>query len=112
MGTAHEWASERPVTCTTEGALLLRRMVAMDLSVEAVSRHDPELLHELNKSCSACRYPELCASGLRDIREARKRLCASPDRDDYCPIAGALNALSDFAWFLSTIAEAEDDAGT
>ncbi len=87
-----------------EGRLLLRRIVAMGLSAEAIASCEPEIFQHLEGTCAACDFPELCASGLRDFSAARNRLSASLaslEWDDYCSNAVLLSGLSELSWFRS-----------
>jgi hypothetical protein len=71
--------------------LLLRRMTALDLDPNEVSRTEPETFRDLQRLCTLCRHHRRCA---RDFdREA-----ATEVWDVYCPNTGTLAALNAQPW--------------
>jgi hypothetical protein len=75
-----------------EGAdLLRRRMAALDLDQDEVSRVEPVALQDLQRLCTKCDSRRRCA---RDLA----RDCADPKWEDYCPNAETLKALNALPW--------------
>ncbi len=71
--------------------LLLRRMKALDLDPNEVSRATPEAFRDLQRTCSMCESHRRCA---RDLA----RDSAVPVWKDYCPNAATLVALNALPW--------------
>lgn len=75
-----------------EGAdLLRRRMAALDLDQDEVSRVEPVALQDLQRLCTKCDSRRRCA---RDLA----RDSADPKWEDYCPNAETLKALTALPW--------------
>jgi hypothetical protein len=71
--------------------LLLRRMAALDLDRNEVSRAEPRTFQDLQRVCSMCESHRRCA---RDLA----RHSADPEWQDYCPNASTLMALDALPW--------------
>ncbi len=67
--------------------LLLRRMAALDLDRNEVSRTGPRVFRELNRNCALCDNRRRC---VRDLA----RDSSDPVWEEYCPNAGTLLALN------------------
>lgn len=67
--------------------LLLRRMAALNLDQNEVTRVEPRTLQDLQRVCAICESHRRCA---RDLA----RDSASPAWKDYCPNAATLIALN------------------
>ena len=71
--------------------LLLRRMAALDLDRNEVSRTEPRTFQDLQRVCALCNSHRRCKRGL--ARDA-----ADPAWQDYCPNAATLMALNALPW--------------
>jgi hypothetical protein len=71
--------------------LLLRRMVALDLDRNEVSRTEPQVFQDLQRVCTLCESRRRC---VRDLA----RDSADPAWQDYCPNAATLKALNALPW--------------
>jgi hypothetical protein len=71
--------------------LLLRRMAALDLDRNEVSRLEPQVYQDLRKNCALCDSRRRCA---RDFT----RDLSNPIWEQYCPNAGTLLALNVLPW--------------
>ena len=71
--------------------LLLRRMAALDLDRSEVSRTEPRVFQELQKTCAFCESRRRC---VRDL----KQNSSDPVWEEYCPNAGTLKALNALPW--------------
>lgn len=71
--------------------LLLRRMAALDLDRNEVSRVARGTFHDLQLACTMCESHGLCARELA-------RDSANPAWKDYCPNAATLIALNALPW--------------
>ncbi len=71
--------------------LLLRRMAALDLDRNEVSRIEPQTFQDLQRVCTLCESHRRCA---RDLGHD----AADPAWQDYCPNAATLIALSALPW--------------
>jgi len=71
--------------------LLLRRMAALDLDRNEVSRAEPRTFQDLQRVCTMCMSHRRCT---RDLA----RDSADPAWEDYCPNAATLMALSAQPW--------------
>ena len=71
--------------------LLLRRMAALDLDRNEVSRIEPQVLHDLQRVCTMCESHRRCA---RDLN----RDSADPAWKSYCPNVDTLMALNALPW--------------
>jgi hypothetical protein len=83
----HRLASRSPDSAD----LLLRRMAALDLDRNEVSRVEPRTFQDLQRVCTMCENRRRCA---RDLA----RNSADPAWEDYCPNAGTLMALNALPW--------------
>jgi len=73
--------------------LLLRRMAALDIDHNNVRRIEPEVLRDLQNSCSGCESYRQCAVNLDGD-------AANQAWQDYCPNVATLNALSALPWMM------------
>ena len=73
------------------GDFLLRRMAALDLDRNEVSRTEPQTVQDLQRVCILCGSHRRCA---RDLA----RDSANPAWKDYCPNATTLTALNALPW--------------
>jgi hypothetical protein len=71
--------------------LLLRRMAALDLDRNEVSRTEPRTFQDLQRVCTMCNSHRRCR---RDLA----RDSADPAWQDYCPNATTLMALNALPW--------------
>jgi Family of unknown function (DUF6455) len=71
--------------------LLLRRMAALDLDRNEVSRTEPRTFQDLQRVCTMCNHHRRCR---RDLA----RDSADPAWEDYCPNAATLMALNALPW--------------
>jgi hypothetical protein len=71
--------------------LLLRRMAALDLDRNEVSRTEPRTFQDLQRVCTMCNSHRRCS---RDLA----RDSADPAWQDYCPNATTLMALNALPW--------------
>jgi hypothetical protein len=71
--------------------LLLRRMAALDLDRNEVSRTEHRTFQDLQRVCTLCDSRRRCA---RDLA----RDSANPGWQDYCPNASTLMALDALPW--------------
>ena len=71
--------------------LLLRRMAALDLDRNEVSRTEPRTFQDLQRVCTMCNHHRRCG---RDLA----RDSADPAWEDYCPNAATLKALNALPW--------------
>ncbi len=71
--------------------LLLRRMTALDLDRNEVSRTQPRTFQDLQRVCTMCDHHRRCR---RDLA----RDSANPAWQDYCPNAATLMALNALPW--------------
>jgi uncharacterized protein YjiS (DUF1127 family) len=71
--------------------LLLRRMTALDLDRNEVSRTEPRVFQDLQRVCTLCESRRRC---VRDLG----RDSADPVWQDYCPNAETLMALNKLPW--------------
>ena len=71
--------------------LLLRRMAALDLDRNEVSRTEPRTFQDLQRVCTMCDSKRWCK---RDLT----RDSADPAWQDYCPNATTLMALNALPW--------------
>jgi Family of unknown function (DUF6455) len=71
--------------------LLLRRMAALDLDENEVSRTEPRTFQDLQRVCTMCNSHRRCK---RDLA----RDSADPVWQDYCPNAATLMALNALPW--------------
>lgn len=71
--------------------LLLRRMAALDLDRNEVSRTEPRTFQDLQRVCTMCKSRGVCK---RDLG----RDAADPAWQDYCPNAATLMALNALPW--------------
>ena len=71
--------------------LLPRRMTALDLDRNEVSRTEPRAFQDLQRVCTMCDHHRRCR---RDLA----RDCADPAWQDYCPNAATLMALNALPW--------------
>jgi uncharacterized protein YjiS (DUF1127 family) len=71
--------------------LLLRRMVALDLDRNEVSRTESQTFQELKKNCALCDSRRRC---VRDLTHDS----SDPIWEQYCPNAGTLLALNALPW--------------
>ena len=71
--------------------LLLRRMAALDLDRNEVSRTEPRTFQDLQRVCTMCNSHRRCS---RDLA----RDSADPAWQDYCPNAATLMALNALPW--------------
>jgi hypothetical protein len=71
--------------------LLLRRMAALDLDRNEVSRTEPRTFQDLQRVCTMCNSHRRCK---RDLA----RDSADPAWQDYCPNAATLMALNALPW--------------
>ncbi len=71
--------------------LLLRRMAALDLDRNEVSRAQPQDFRDLQRVCTLCESRRRC---VRDLA----RDAADPAWQDYCPNAETLMALNALPW--------------
>jgi hypothetical protein len=71
--------------------LLLRRMAALDLDRNEVSRTEPRTFQDLQRVCSMCNSKRRCR---RDLAHDG----ADPVWEDYCPNAATLMALNAMPW--------------
>jgi hypothetical protein len=71
--------------------LLLRRMTALDLDRNEVSRTEPRTFQDLQRVCTMCNSHRRCK---RDLA----RDSADPAWQDYCPNAATLLALNALPW--------------
>jgi hypothetical protein len=72
-------------------ALLPRRMAALDLELNEVSREEPGSYHDLQRVCAMCETHKQCA---RDIA----RDPADAAWEGYCPNVATLRALNAMPW--------------
>ena len=71
--------------------LLLRRMAALDLDRNEVSRTEPRTFQDLQRVCTMCNHHRRCRGDLaRDADD--------PTWHDYCPNASTLMALNALPW--------------
>ena len=71
--------------------LLLRRMAALDLDRNEVSRTEPRTFQDLQRVCTMCNHHRRCRGDLaRDADD--------PAWHDYCPNASTLMALNALPW--------------
>ena len=71
--------------------LLLRRMAALDLDRNEVSRTEPRTFQDLQRVCTMCNHHRRCRGDLaRDADD--------PAWHDYCPNASTLRALNALPW--------------
>ena len=71
--------------------LLLRRMAALDLDRNEVSRTEPRTFQDLQRVCTMCNHHRRCRGDLaRDADD--------PAWHDYCPNASTLMALDALPW--------------
>jgi Family of unknown function (DUF6455) len=71
--------------------LLLRRMAALDLDRNEVSRTEPRTFQDLQRVCTMCNHHRRCRGDLaRDADD--------PAWHDYCPNAATLMALDALPW--------------
>ena len=71
--------------------LLLRRMAALDLDRNEVSRTEPRAFQDLQRVCTMCNHHRRCR---RDLA----RDSDDPAWEDYCPNATTLMALNALPW--------------
>jgi hypothetical protein len=71
--------------------LLLRRMAALDLDRNEVSRTEPRTFQDLRRVCTMCKSHRRCK---RDLAHDS----ADPAWQDYCPNAATLMALDALPW--------------
>jgi len=71
--------------------LLLRRMAALDLDRNEVSRTEPRTFQDLQRVCTMCNSHRRCK---RDLAGDS----ADPAWQDYCPNATTLTALNALPW--------------
>ena len=71
--------------------LLLRRMAALDLDRNEVSRTEPQVFQDLQRVCALCENKRKC---VRDLG----RDATDPVWQDYCPNAGTLMGLNALPW--------------
>jgi uncharacterized protein YjiS (DUF1127 family) len=71
--------------------LLLRRMVALDLDRNEVSRTEPRTFQDLQRVCALCESRRRCVHDLA-------RDSADPVWQEYCPNAATLKALNALPW--------------
>jgi hypothetical protein len=71
--------------------LLLRRMAALDLDRNEVSRTEPRAFQDLQRVCTLCNSKRQCK---RDMA----RDSDDPVWQDYCPNAATLMALNALPW--------------
>ncbi len=71
--------------------LLLRRMAALDLDRNEVSRTEPRTFQDLQRVCTMCNSHRRCK---RDLAGDS----ADPAWQDYCPNAATLMALNALPW--------------
>ena len=71
--------------------LLLRRMAALDLDRNEVSRTEPRAFQDLQRVCTMCNHHRRCR---RDLA----RDSGDPAWEDYCPNAATLMALNALPW--------------
>ncbi len=71
--------------------LLLRRMTALDVDADVVSRTEGRTFRDLQRVCTLCQSRRRCAQDL--VRDS-----ADPDWKDYCLNAATLTALSVLPW--------------
>ena len=82
----------RLVSRGPEGAnLLLRRMAALDLDRNEISRTEPQVFQDIQRVCTLCESRRRC---VRDLA----RDSSDPAWQDYCPNAGTLMALNALPW--------------
>ena len=71
--------------------LLLRRMAALDLDRNEVSRTEPRTFQDLQRVCTMCNHHRRCRGDLA-------RNADDPAWHDYCPNASTLMALNALPW--------------
>ena len=71
--------------------LVLRRMAALDLDRNEVSRTEPRTFQDLQRVCTMCNHHRRCRGDLA-------RDSADPAWQDYCPNAATLMALDALPW--------------
>ena len=71
--------------------LLLRRMAALDLDRNEVSRTEPRMFQDLQRVCALCESHRRC---VRDLALDS----TDPVWQDYCPNAATLKALNALPW--------------
>ena len=71
--------------------LLLRRMAALDLDRNEVSRTEPRTFQDLQRVCTMCTHHRQC-------RRDPARDSADPAWESYCPNAATLMALNALPW--------------
>jgi hypothetical protein len=71
--------------------LLLRRMAALDLDRNEVSRTEPRAFQDLQRVCTMCNHHRRCKGDLA-------RDSSDPAWEDYCPNAATLMALNALPW--------------
>ena len=71
--------------------LLLRRMTALDLDRNEITRIEPQTFHDMQRVCIMCEHHRRCA---RDFA----RDPASDAWKEYCPNAATLIALNALPW--------------
>ena len=79
--------------------LLFRRMTALNLDRDEVSRIDPSIFEELKTNCALCDSRRRC---IRDLA----RDASDPVWEEYCPNAGTLQALNALPWMSRRESEA------
>src|SRR5262249_2242005 len=72
-----------------------RRMAALDLDRNEVSRTEPRTFQDLQRVCTMCNHHRRCS---RDLA----RDSADPAWEDYCPNAATLMALNALPWRART----------
>jgi hypothetical protein len=70
---------------------LLRRMAALDLDRNEVSRTEPRTFQDLQRVCTLCESRRRCA---RDLA----RVSADTEWESYCPNAATLKVLNALPW--------------
>jgi len=71
--------------------LLLKRMAALGLDPNEVSRIEPQVFHDLQRVCTMCEHHWRCAGDIR-------RDCANPAWKNYCPNVDTLAELNALPW--------------
>src|SRR6516164_9279166 len=71
--------------------ILLRRMTALDLDRNEVSRTEPRAFQDLQRVCTMCNHHRRCR---RDLASDS----GDPAWEDYCPNAATLMALNALPW--------------
>src|SRR5262245_51738162 len=68
--------------------LLDRRLVALDLTPDAIWEISPAVLRDLQRTCSACPERERCKDDMDEISPL------APGWESYCPNSGTLRTLT------------------